>query len=65
MKWGPIVFSTIFKTIKTNLNQEKITLLLKNRIEDNDKEVEKIKKQLTNDENELVDKILSGNIDQN
>ena len=65
-EWGPIViFYNFFKTIKTNLNQEKITLLLKNRIEDNDKEVEKIKKQLTNDENELVDKILSGNIDQN
>ena len=57
-------FLQFFKTIKTNLNQEKITLLLKNRIEDNDQEVEKIKKQLTDDENELVDK-MALNIDQN
>lgn len=64
-EWGPIViFYNFFKTIKTNLNQEKITLLLKNRIEDNDEQVEKIKKELNDDEKKLVDKILSGNIDQ-
>ncbi len=64
-EWGTIViFYNFFKTIKTNLNQEKITLLLKYRIEDNDKKVEKIKKDLNNEEKNLVDQILNGKIDQ-
>jgi len=64
-EWGTIViFYNFFKTIETDFNKEKITLLLKCRIEDKDDEVEKIKKALNSDERDLVDKILNGNIDQ-
>ena len=64
-EWGTIViFYNFFKTIETDFNKEKITLLLKCRIEDKDDEVEKIKKELNSDERDLVDKILNGNIDQ-
>tara|TARA_B100000945_G_scaffold173960_1_gene139348 strand:+ start:62 stop:1123 length:1062 start_codon:yes stop_codon:yes gene_type:complete len=64
-EWGTIViFYNFFKTIETNFDKEKITLLLKCRIEDKDDEVEKIKKELNSDERDLVDKILNGNIDQ-
>ena len=64
-EWGTIViFYNFFKTIETNFDKEKITLLLKCRIEDKDDEVEKIKKALNSDERDLVDKILNGNIDQ-
>lgn len=64
-EWGTIViFYNFFKTIETDFNKEKITLLLKCRIEDKDDKVEKIKKELNSDERDLVDKILNGNIDQ-
>ena len=64
-EWGTIViFYNFFKTIETNFDKEKITLLLKCRIEDKHDEVEKIKKELNSDERDLVDKILNGNIDQ-
>jgi len=64
-EWGTIViFYNFFKTIETDFNKEKITLLLKCRIEDKDDEVEKIKKELNSDERDLIDKILNGNIDQ-
>ena len=64
-EWGTIViFYNFFKTIKTNLDKEKITLLLKCRIEDKDEEVKTIKNNLNDDEKDLVDKILTGNIDK-
>ena len=64
-EWGTIViFYNFFKTIETNLNKEKITLLLKYRIEDNDEEVEKIKNELNKKEQDLINKILIGKIDQ-
>ena len=62
-EWGTIViFYNFFKTLNTQYNQEEITLLLKNRIEDNDKEVEKIKSNLDDDSLELVNNILNGKI---
>ena len=64
-EWGTIViFYNFFKTIETNLNKEKITLLLKCRIEDKDEEVEQIKNELNKEEQDLINKILAGNIDQ-
>ena len=62
-EWGVIViFYNFFKTLNTQYNQEKITLLLKHRIEDQFDEVEKIKNGLDPHSLELVDNILNGNI---
>ena len=62
-EWGIIViFYNFFKTIDTQYNKEKITELLKNRIKDQDDEVEKIKKDLDINSLELVNNILNGNI---
>jgi len=64
-EWGTIViFYNFFKTIETNFNKEKITLLLKCRIEDKDNEVEEIKKKLNKEEQNLINKILNGIINE-
>jgi len=62
-EWGIIViFYNFFKTLKTKYNQEQITILLKNRIEDQDDKVEKIKNNLDRDSKELANNILNGNM---
>lgn len=60
-EWGIIViFYNFFKTLNTQYNQEQITILLKNRIEDQDDKVEELKNDLDQDSQELVNNILSG-----
>jgi len=64
-EWGTIViFYNFISTIETSHDQEKITKLLKYRIEDNDLEVDKIKKSLNDNDKKLIEKILNGEIDQ-
>ncbi len=63
-EWGTIViFYNFISTIETSHDKEKITKLLKYRIEDNDLEVDKTKKLLKDNDNKLIDKILNGKID--
>tara|TARA_B110000116_G_scaffold92189_1_gene80340 strand:+ start:127 stop:1146 length:1020 start_codon:yes stop_codon:yes gene_type:complete len=65
-EWGTIViFYNFIRTIETNHDQEKITKLLKYRIEDNDLEVDKTKKSLNDNDKKLIEKILTGKIDHN
>ena len=62
-EWGVIViFYNFFKTLNTKYDQKKITILLKNRIEDKNDTVEQIKKELDDNSLELVNNILNGNI---
>tara|TARA_B100000959_G_C14888971_1_gene585825 strand:- start:214 stop:1275 length:1062 start_codon:yes stop_codon:yes gene_type:complete len=64
-EWGMIVmFYNFFNSIDTNHDYKNITLLLKNRIEDKNTQVEKIKKTLNLNDQNLVDKILSGKTDE-
>ena len=63
-EWGTIViFYNFISTIETSHDKEKITKLLKYRIEDNDLEVDKTKKLLNDNDKKLIDKILNGKID--
>lgn len=62
-EWGVIViFYNFFKTLSTEYDQENITKLLKHRIKDEDDKVEKIKNTLNKKDLELINNILSGNV---
>ena len=63
-EWGTIViFYNFFKTIKTNHNHQSITQLLKHRIRDEDDNVDKIMKTLSEADKTLIKKVLNGKID--
>jgi len=65
-EWGIIViFYNFLKTINTKYDSTNITLLLKYRIEDKDDLVNDIKDTLSTNDQDLVNKILNGKIDQN
>ena len=64
-EWGTIVlFYNFFKTIDTKYDKNKITNLLKYRIEDNDKKVKEFLEELNKEDKEFVTKILDGIINQ-
>jgi len=63
-EWGLIVlFYNFFKTIDTQHNKQKITALLKYRIEDNFKQVDVILNELNVDDKKLINKVLDGVVD--